>query len=136
MARMTKYITVQEIKDTNGVTKYLYNFMDELGGVEQKEINREFRLFGRLSNRGIVSQLNPKEFKRLITEPLLWNKLGVGAELEKAQRAIDKCNAKRGCREMCHRAQIDACDKLRLHAGLMCKLEYIQEFLKAPLIEQ
>ena len=129
---MAKFITVKMAKpDANGRPVYVYNFVDELFDGEQKDLNAEFNIFGRLSKYGIRSNYTPQEVASILRQPLL--SLPVSRELQVAQNRIDSCNNRRGCSSCCGQLRIQQCTKVRVHAAILDKKSYLREFLNAPM---
>lgn len=134
---MNKVIRVRPGKiNSEGAQTYIYNFIDLTDCVDQKMVNMEFKSFGRVTNNGVVSKLNPKELNELKNRFGIINSLTVGAELDTAQKAIDKCNSMSGCGSYCSSVRQAQCSKLQLHSHLIDKHTYVREFLQANIVPE
>ena len=133
---MKKITVKRNCLDVNGNSKFLYNFIDTESELDQKELNKKFSSFGRMTKKGINSQLEPFQVNELIHRVGAWNNMPVGIALGKAQKEIDICNNRNGCSSCCSAARQGTCEKLAKHTALMSELSYVNEFLSLDITEE
>lgn len=121
-----KIIVLKGNLDINGNRKYTYNFIDS-NSINQ---NYEFGLYGRKTEKGLSSQIEPTILKKSLLEFGKWLNLQVGVDMGKAQKAIDKCNSKSGCNSCCGIARQKECTLLKEHNSCVERLTIVQEFLE------
>lgn len=109
--------------DVNGNKKFLYNFM-----LDGENVNHLFKAIGRSTKKGINSQYFPTDVENFLSQFGFWNNLETGDKLGKAQKNIDRCNCKKGCRFYCNSDRQGQCEKILTHSQLMSDVLKIQEF--------
>ena len=130
---MNKNIKITMVKgkmDINGNRRFVYNFIKD--GINY---NSEFKIIGRSTKRGLNSQTYPSTLEEYLRQLGSWEKLTVGDDLGKAQKSIDKCNKKEGCKKYCSNASMESCDLLNIRNECMNRLTVVQEFLKLDVEE-
>ena len=130
---MNKNIKITMVKgkmDINGNRRFIYNFIKD--GISY---NDEFKIIGRKTKNGLNSQTYPSTLEKYLRDFGAWNKLQVGDDLSKVQKAINRCNKKEGCKKYCSNASMDCCDLLKTRSECMSRLTVVQEFLKLDIEE-
>ena len=107
----------------DGYQKFIYNFI-----LDGKNVNHLFKGFGRITKKGISSYCTPVAVEQLLGKFYFWHDMEIGRNLYKAQKKIDRCNYKKGCRYYCHTSQQADCSKLQAQNKLIEDLTKVQSF--------